>query len=256
MFRGSFGSFFGPFFVLKLKLFGAVSFCRQAALTILLAWPPPAEPRGEKKTFFCANFGQWKTFKIWWKMGGETFLVGLRGAKHFSIAFRIVFRILFSRFSNRFSYRFKNFSGANSFCTRAALTFCGGSVNIAAATAENHASLVHSDPKCPPRDVRALAWPKGEKSNGTALNQSELSPQASGPIVLGPHYPQHLSRQKCTPVRNHCKIHSDTIIFEIFQEIDSQTFFPWNSLNHKETNTCIVFFGKFIPEKSFYVTEM
>ena len=32
MFRGSFGSFFGPFFVLKLKLFGAVSFCRQAAL--------------------------------------------------------------------------------------------------------------------------------------------------------------------------------------------------------------------------------
>ena len=28
----------------------------------------------------------------------------------------------FSRFSNRFSYRFKKFSGANSFCTRAALT--------------------------------------------------------------------------------------------------------------------------------------
>ena len=29
----------------------------------------------------------------------------------------------FSRFSNRFSYRFKNFSGANSFCTRAALRY-------------------------------------------------------------------------------------------------------------------------------------
>ena len=55
-------------------------------------------------------------------MGGEKLLVGLRGAKKFAIAFRIVFRIL-SRFSNRFSYRFKNFSGANSFCTRAALTF-------------------------------------------------------------------------------------------------------------------------------------
>ena len=26
-------------------------------------------------------------------MGGEKFLVGLRGAKHFSIAFRIVFRV-------------------------------------------------------------------------------------------------------------------------------------------------------------------
>ena len=32
IFRGSFGSFFGPFFVLKLKFLGAVSFCRQAAL--------------------------------------------------------------------------------------------------------------------------------------------------------------------------------------------------------------------------------
>ena len=32
IFRGSFGSFFGPFFVLKSNFFGAVSFCRQAAL--------------------------------------------------------------------------------------------------------------------------------------------------------------------------------------------------------------------------------
>ena len=54
-------------------------------------------------------------------MGGEKFLVGLRGAKNFSIAFRIVFRILFRVFQTVFSYRFKNFSGANSFCTRAAL---------------------------------------------------------------------------------------------------------------------------------------
>ena len=55
-------------------------------------------------------------------MGGEKFLVGLRGAKNFSIAFRIVFRILFRVFQTVFSYRFKKFSGANSFCTRAALT--------------------------------------------------------------------------------------------------------------------------------------
>ena len=36
-FRGSFGSFFEPIFVLKLKLFVAISFCRQAALAILPA---------------------------------------------------------------------------------------------------------------------------------------------------------------------------------------------------------------------------
>ena len=41
MFRGSFGSFFGPFFVLKLKLFGAVSLCRQAALNVLGSLPDP-----------------------------------------------------------------------------------------------------------------------------------------------------------------------------------------------------------------------
>ena len=50
------------------------------------------------------------------------FISGLRGAKHFSVAFRIVFRISFSRFSNRFSYRSKSFSGAVSFCRHAVLT--------------------------------------------------------------------------------------------------------------------------------------
>ena len=55
-------------------------------------------------------------------MGGETFLVGLRGAKNLSIAFRIVFRILFRVFQTVFRIDLKIFSGANSFCTRAALT--------------------------------------------------------------------------------------------------------------------------------------
>ena len=77
----------------------------------ILAWPPPAEPRGEKKLFCCANFGRWKTVKIWWKMGGETFLVGLRGAKNFSIAFRIVFRILFRVFQTVFRIDLKLFRG-------------------------------------------------------------------------------------------------------------------------------------------------
>ena len=40
IFRGSFGAFFGPFFVLKLKRFWAVSFCRQAALTSIAAIVP------------------------------------------------------------------------------------------------------------------------------------------------------------------------------------------------------------------------
>ena len=71
----------------------------------------PAEPRGEKKTFFCANFGRWKTFKIWWKMGGETFLVDLRGLNIFSIAFRIVFRILFRVFQTVFRIDLKFFRG-------------------------------------------------------------------------------------------------------------------------------------------------
>ena len=72
---------------------------------------PPAEPRGEKKLFFCANFGRWKTFKIWWKMGGEKFLVGLRGAQIFSIAFRIVFRILFRVFQTVFRIDLNIFRG-------------------------------------------------------------------------------------------------------------------------------------------------
>ena len=58
----------------------------------------PAEPRGEKKTFSCAIFGQWKTFKISWKVLVKYFLSGLRGAKHFSNTFRIVLRIFFAFF--------------------------------------------------------------------------------------------------------------------------------------------------------------
>ena len=58
-------------------------------------------------------------------MGGEKFLVGLRGAETFFNCVSDRFSDPFSRFSNRFSYRFKNVSGANSFCTRAALTKTG-----------------------------------------------------------------------------------------------------------------------------------
>ena len=64
-----------------------------------------------KKTFFCANFGRWKTFKIWWKVPGEKFLGGLRGAKNFSNAFRIVFRIFFRVFQTAFRVKLKIFRG-------------------------------------------------------------------------------------------------------------------------------------------------
>ena len=61
----------------------------------------------------------------------------LRGAKKFSVAFRIVFRILFSRFSNCFSCQFFCclFSGAVSFCRRAAPPRLGDWLNAGTAAA-------------------------------------------------------------------------------------------------------------------------
>ena len=58
-------------------------------------------------------------------MGGEKFLVGLRGLKFFG---RVSDRFSgpFSRVSNRFSCQIKNFSGAVSFCRRAALMLLSG----------------------------------------------------------------------------------------------------------------------------------
>ena len=44
-------------------------------------------------------------------MGGEKFLVGLRGAKNVSNAFRIVFRILFRVFQTVFRIDLKMFRG-------------------------------------------------------------------------------------------------------------------------------------------------
>ena len=44
-------------------------------------------------------------------MGGEKFLVGLRGANIFSIAFRIVIRILFRVFQTVFRIDLKIFRG-------------------------------------------------------------------------------------------------------------------------------------------------
>ena len=44
-------------------------------------------------------------------MGGEKFLVGLRGAKNVSVAFRIVFRLLFRVFQTVFRVKLKIFRG-------------------------------------------------------------------------------------------------------------------------------------------------
>ena len=61
----------------------------------------PAEPRGEKELFSC-KFWAVKNFKNLVKSAGEIFLSGLRGAKHFSNAFRIIFRIFFRVFQTVF----------------------------------------------------------------------------------------------------------------------------------------------------------
>ena len=45
-------------------------------------------------------------------MGGEKFLVGLRGAKNFSVAFRIVFRVLFRVFQTVFRVKLNIFRGS------------------------------------------------------------------------------------------------------------------------------------------------
>ena len=54
-------------------------------------------------------------------MGGEKIFSRPERAKTFSVAFSDRFSGPFSRFSNRFSCQIKNFSGAVSFCRRAAL---------------------------------------------------------------------------------------------------------------------------------------
>ena len=57
----------------------------------------PAEPRGENKLYFAQLLGGEMLLKFVEKCRWM-FFSGLRGAKHFSVAFRIVFRILFRGF--------------------------------------------------------------------------------------------------------------------------------------------------------------
>ena len=71
------------------------TFCESAALIISVALP--AEPRGEKNFFLC-KFWAVKNFKIWWKMGGEKFLVGLRGPNFFQSRFGSFFGSFFAFF--------------------------------------------------------------------------------------------------------------------------------------------------------------
>ena len=70
----------------------------------------PAEPRGEKKLFFVQILGGEKLLNLL-KSAGEKFLGGLRGAKHFSNAFRIVFQIFFRDFQTVFRIDLKVFRG-------------------------------------------------------------------------------------------------------------------------------------------------
>ena len=72
-----------------------------------LAWPSLQSLTGEKRLYLC-KFWAVKTF---WKSAGETILSGLRGAKHFSVAFRIVFRIFFRVLQTVFRIDLKVFRG-------------------------------------------------------------------------------------------------------------------------------------------------
>ena len=81
-----------------------LEYCEQVSVAT------PAEPRGEKKLFLC-KFWAVKNFLNLVKNASEIFLSGLRGAKHFSVAFRIVFRILFRFFQTVFRIDLKVIRG-------------------------------------------------------------------------------------------------------------------------------------------------
>ena len=89
----------------------AVTTVAASGLATILSVAAPAEPRGEQKTFFLCKFWVVKNFYNWLKSAGEIFLSGLRGAKHFSNAFRIVFRIIFRVFQTVFRIDLKVFRG-------------------------------------------------------------------------------------------------------------------------------------------------
>ena len=62
--------------------------------------------------FFWQILGGEKLLKLVEKCRFKIFLIGLRGAKHFSVGFRIVFRILFRVFQTVFRIDLKVFRGA------------------------------------------------------------------------------------------------------------------------------------------------
>ena len=70
----------------------------------------PAEPRGEKIIYFLQILGGEKLLKFVEK-SGEKCLVGLRGAKKFSVTFRIVFRVHFRVFQTVFRVKLNIFRG-------------------------------------------------------------------------------------------------------------------------------------------------
>ena len=77
----------------------------------VLAWLP-LQSLAVKKNFFLCKFWAVKNFlKFGEKWAVINLLVGLRGAKNFSIAFRIVFRILFRVFQTVFRVKLKIFRG-------------------------------------------------------------------------------------------------------------------------------------------------
>ena len=93
-----------------------------------LSLATPADPRGEIILYFLAQLGGEKLLES----GGETFFKRPERGLKFSVTFRIVFRILFARLSNRFCVKYFFFSGAISFCRRAALTIASVTSPIAA----------------------------------------------------------------------------------------------------------------------------
>ena len=121
-----------------------------------------AEPRGEKN-IFCANLGGEKLLKFVEKCRRNIFK--LTFFKHVSDRFSD----LFSRFSNRFSCRFKSFSGAVSFCRRAALILLGNGRNTVSRVLfreENSLSFTTNSVSSAKSSVSSL-WHTNNRLRGT-----------------------------------------------------------------------------------------
>ena len=75
-----------------------------------LAWLP-LQSLAVKKTFFCAKFGRWKTFKISWKVPVKFFQAAWEGLNNFHTRFGSFLGSFFHVFQTVFRIDLKVFQG-------------------------------------------------------------------------------------------------------------------------------------------------